>query len=151
MSRYLVLHGPNLNRLGRREPDVYGTLTLSELDERIRRHAATLGVQTLHLQSNHEGALIDALQDADDDCAGAVFNPGAYTHYSYALRDAVASLSIPVVEVHLSDLHAREGWRRTSVIAEVCVGQVMGRGPESYCEGLDILVARTTSGTGERR
>lgn len=151
MSRILVLHGPNLNRLGRREPDVYGTLTLAELDDLIRRHATALGVQTLHLQSNHEGALIDALQDADDDCDGVVFNPGAYTHYSYALRDAVASLAIPVVEVHLSDLQARESWRRTSVIAEVCVGQVMGRGAGSYCEGLDILAARTKVAARERR
>lgn len=143
--RILVLHGPNLNRLGLREPGVYGTGTLAELDATVRAHAATLGVETQHFQSNHEGALIDAIHAADDDCDGLVFNPGAYTHYSYAIRDAVASIRRPCVEVHLSDIHAREPWRRISVIAEVCVAQVAGRGVGSYTDGLTLLVERLRS------
>jgi len=147
--RVLVLHGPNLNFLGRRETSVYGTGTLAQLDEAVRALATQLGVETRHLQSNHEGALIDALQAADDDCDGVVFNPGAYTHTSWALRDAVASLRIPVVEVHLSDIHAREPWRRESRLAEVCVAQVAGRGVGSYLDGLRLLVTRQPS-EGER-
>lgn len=140
--RFLILHGPNLNFLGRREPGVYGTGTLAGLDALVRREAALLGAGTRHLQSNHEGALIDALQAADDDCDGVVFNPGAYTHTSYALRDAVASLRIPVVEVHLSDIHAREPWRAVSLVRDVCLAQVAGLGPGSYIEGLRLLVER---------
>lgn len=147
--RVLVLHGPNLNFLGRRETSVYGTGTLAQLDEAVRALATQLGVETRHLQSNHEGALIDALQAADDDCDGVVFNPGAYTHTSWALRDAVASLRIPVVEVHLSDIHARDPWRRESRLAEVCVAQVAGRGVGSYLDGLRLLVTRQPS-EGER-
>lgn len=134
--RVLILHGPNLNFLGRREPAIYGPQTLAELDTAIAAEAQNLGLETRHLQSNHEGALIDALQSADDDCIGVVFNPGAYTHTSYALRDAVASLRIPVVEVHLSDIHAREPWRAVSLVADVCIGQVAGKGAGSYFEGL---------------
>jgi 3-dehydroquinate dehydratase-2 len=140
--RILILHGPNLNRLGRREPEVYGRTTLTEVDDRIRALASSLGVETRHLQSNHEGALIDAIHGADDDCDGIVFNPGAFTHYSYALRDAVASIRKPCVEVHLSDIQKREAWRRVSVIAEVCVAQISGRGPDSYLDGLRLLVER---------
>jgi 3-dehydroquinate dehydratase-2 len=138
--RLLVLHGPNLNFLGRREPGIYGTGTLAQLDETVRGEARRLGVETRHLQSNHEGLLIDALQAADDDCDGVVFNPGAYTHTSYALRDAIASLRVPVVEVHLSDIHAREPWRAMSVVREVCLAQVAGQGLHSYLEGLRLLV-----------
>ncbi len=137
--RVMILHGPNLNFLGRREPAIYGHLTLADLDAAIAEEAGRLGLQTRHLQSNHEGDLIDALQQADDDCLGVVFNPGAYTHTSYALRDAVASLRIPVVEVHLSDIHAREPWRRVSLIAEVCLAQVAGKGAGSYLEGLRLI------------
>ena len=140
MVTVLVLHGPNLNFLGRREPSVYGTTTLAELDGQVRDEATRLGVVTRHLQSNHEGALIDALQAADDDCAGVVFNPGAYTHTSYALHDAVASLRIPVVEVHLSDIHRREPWRQVSLLADRCLTQVAGLGMGSYIEGLRRLV-----------
>jgi 3-dehydroquinate dehydratase-2 len=99
-------------------------------------------VETRHFQSNHEGALIDALQAADDDCEAVVFNPGAFTHYSYAIRDAVASLRIPVVEVHLSDIHAREAWRRVSVVSDACLAQISGRGVDSYLEGLQLVVER---------
>jgi 3-dehydroquinate dehydratase-2 len=144
--RVLVLHGPNLNFLGRREPNVYGTGTLAELDDTVRAAAALLGVETRHVQSNHEGVLIDTLQVADDDCDGVVFNPGAYTHTSYALRDAVASLRIPVVEVHLSDIHAREPWRAVSLVAEVCLAQVAGRGIDSYIEGLRLVAAHIVAG-----
>jgi 3-dehydroquinate dehydratase-2 len=140
--RVLVLHGPNLNFLGRREPAIYGTVTLAALDDRVRALAASLGVETRHFQSNHEGALIDALQAADDDCEAVVFNPGAFTHYSYAIRDAVASLRIPVVEVHLSDIHAREAWRRVSVVSDACLAQISGRGVDSYLEGLQLVVER---------
>jgi 3-dehydroquinate dehydratase-2 len=140
--RLLILHGPNLNRLGQREPDVYGTRTLAELDDAIRAHAQSLGATTRHLQSNHEGALIDALHAADADCDGVVINPGAFTHYSYALRDAIASIRRPCVEVHLSDIHAREPWRRVSVISEVCVAHIVGRGMQSYLDGVSLLVER---------
>jgi 3-dehydroquinate dehydratase-2 len=140
--RLLILHGPNLNFLGRREPSVYGTTTLAELDDAVQAFASSLGIETRHFQTNHEGGLIDALQVADDDCDGVVFNPGAYTHTSYALRDAVASLRIPVVEVHLSDIHAREPWRRVSLVADVCVAQVAGKGAGSYLEGVRLLADR---------
>ncbi len=140
--RILILHGPNLNRLGKREPAVYGSTTLAQVDDQIRTLAMELGVETRHFQSNHEGALIDVLHAADDDCDGIVFNPGAFTHYSYAIRDAVASIRPPVVEVHLSDIHTREAWRRVSVVAEVCVAQIVGRGPASYLDGLRLLVER---------
>lgn len=139
--RILVLHGPNLNRLGVREPGVYGRTTLAELDDRVRALARELGVETRHLQSNHEGVLIDAIHAAEEDCQGLVFNPGAYTHYSYALRDALASVRLPCVEVHLSDIHAREPWRRVSVISEVCLAQIAGRGVDSYLDGLRLLVS----------
>lgn len=138
----LVLHGPNLNRLGRREPAVYGTLTLAEVDQRIRLLAGELGLRTEHLQSNHEGALIDAVHAADGVHQGILLNPGAFTHYSYALRDALASVPLPCVEVHLSDIHQREPWRRVSVVAEVCVAQISGRGVDSYLDGLRLLAER---------
>ena len=144
--RVLVLHGPNLNFLGRRELGVYGPGTLAQLDEVIRAEATRLGLETRHLQSNHEGVLIDALQAADDDCDGVVFNPGAYTHTSYALQDAVVSLRIPVVEVHLSDIHAREPWRAVSLVAEVCLAQVAGKGFDSYIDGLRLVAAHIVAG-----
>lgn len=139
--RVLVLHGPNLNRLGRREPAVYGTVTLAELDERVRTLAGSLGVTTVHLQSNHEGALLDALHAADESVEGIVFNPGAFTHYAWSLRDAVASIRPPVVEVHLSDVQAREPWRRVSVLEDVRLAVVGGRGVDSYLDGLRLVVA----------
>lgn len=140
--RLLILHGPNLNRLGFREPEIYGRMTLMELDEKIAEHAASLGATTRHIHSNHEGVLIDTLHAADTDADGIVFNPGAFTHYSYALRDAIASIRTPCVEVHLSDIHNREPWRRVSVISEVCVAQIVGRGAQSYLDGLSLLVDR---------
>ena len=150
--RVLVLHGPNLNLLGRREPHVYGASTLPEIDRRIREHARRRGVRVECRQSNLEGQLIDWLQAAERErFDGVVFNPGAFTHYSIALRDAVAAIGLPVVEVHLSNIHAREPWRHQSVIAGVARGQVLGFGPVSYLLGLDALVAVAGEPRGERR
>ena len=132
-----VLHGPNLNLLGSRETDVYGSVTLAEIDAEIARHAQTLGVNVEISQYNSEGELVEAIQQAGVSADAIVINPGAYTHYSIAIRDAVAAVKIPAVEVHLSNIHAREKFRQESVIAPVCVGQISGFGPQSYLLGLD--------------
>jgi 3-dehydroquinate dehydratase-2 len=137
----LVVHGPNLNLLGKREPDVYGTQTLAEIDGLIAQEAAALGVTVRCEQHNGEGALIEAIHAASGWADGIVFNPGAYTHYSYALRDAVAAVGLPTVEVHLSNVQAREPFRAHSVVAPACAGTVAGFGAVSYCLGLRALVA----------
>jgi 3-dehydroquinate dehydratase-2 len=136
----LVVHGPNLNLLGEREPDVYGTLTLTQLNALIIAHGRARGCEVSTYQSNHEGNLLDALQGARHYAQGVVINPGAYGHTSYALRDCIAAIRIPVVEVHLSDVEAREPFRRISTIADVCIGKISGLGPQSYCEGIDLLL-----------
>lgn len=137
----LVLHGPNLNLLGTREPSVYGRATLADVDSLIRDHARDIGIRVECRQSNTEGELIDWLQGAErGGFGGVVINPGAFTHYSIALRDTIAAISLPVIEVHLSNIHGREEFRRHSVIAPVARGQVAGFGPLSYLLGLDALV-----------
>ena len=140
--KILVLHGPNLNLLGTREPGVYGKVTLAEDDRMIREHARRRGGSVECRQSNLEGQLVDWLQAAQrEGFDGVVFNPGAFTHYSIALRDAVAAIKLPVVEVHLSNVHGREEFRRHSVIAAVARGQIAGFGPQSYLLGFDALTA----------
>jgi 3-dehydroquinate dehydratase-2 len=132
MATILLLSGPNLNLLGEREPDVYGTTTLDELVAVARTHAKERGHALEHLQSNHEGALIDAIHGARGRCAAIVFNPGAFTHYAYALADALAAYDGIVVELHLSNPHAREAWRHTSVVAPVATGTIAGFGATGY-------------------
>lgn len=139
MMPVLVLHGPNLNLLGAREPEIYGALSLSEIDRRLIQMGVEIGLEVVTFQSNSEGALIDALQEAHDWAGGVVFNPGGYTHTSVALRDAVAAIGIPVVEVHLSNVQAREEFRQRSLIAPVCIGSIAGFGWRSYLLGLQAL------------
>jgi 3-dehydroquinate dehydratase II len=143
----LVLHGPNLNLLGTREPGVYGRVTLAEVDRLLRDFGRRRGLRVECRQSNLEGELIGWLQTARrDGFSGVVFNPGAFTHYSIALRDAVAAIDVPVVEVHLSNVHGREEFRRHSVIAAVARGQIAGFGPHSYVLGLEALLALEAGG-----
>jgi len=135
----LVLHGPSLNLLGEREPRIYGATTLSELNRVLRAEARRLGLRVRIFQRNGEGEIIDLLQRHRRWAHGVLINPGAYAHYSYAICDAVASLGLPAVEVHLSDIRKRERWRRVSVTAPACIGQVMGQGVRSYIEALRLL------------
>ncbi len=137
--KILVMHGPNLNLLGEREPGIYGSDTFESINAEIIAHAQKLGFECEVFQSNSEGALIDRLHAARLDCKGVVLNAGAYTHYSYAIRDAIAAIKIPVVEVHLSNIHARDEFRHNSVIAPVCAGQIAGFGKYSYILGLEAL------------
>lgn len=137
---YLIINGPNLNNLGRRDTSIYGSMTLRQIEEEIKKRAVELGQEVLFFQSNHEGALIDYLQEYGPSSDGVVINPGALTHYSYALRDALEDLRAPVVEVHLSDIHSREPFRRHSVIKDIAIKQISGNGWKGYLEALELLV-----------
>ena len=137
---YLVIHGPNLNLLGTREPAVYGSDSLQDINQRLESWADNAGIGLRIIQSNHEGEVIDAIHQAREWAAGIVINPGAYTHYSYAIRDAIAGVALPTIEVHLSNIHAREGFRRRSLIAAVCRGQICGLGWFGYVLALEALV-----------
>ena len=143
--KILVLHGPNLNMLGLREPDVYGSDTLAQINDRLAQDAIELGADLSFLQSNHEGILIDAIHAAFQVQQGILINPGAFTHTSVALRDAIASVNIPTVEVHLSNVYKREEFRHHSFIAPIAIGQISGFGAESYRLGLRALVAHLTA------
>lgn len=139
----LCLNGPNLNRLGKREPAIYGSVTLEDVQQSLITHGEISNAQVECKQSNHEGELIDWLHLAEDaEVDGIIFNPGAYTHTSYALRDAIASISIPVIEVHISNIHSRESFRHQSVLAAVCVGQICGLGTFGYTLALETFLHR---------
>ena len=140
MQSILVLHGPNLNLLGKREPGVYGIVTLDQINQMLEREAQGLQVKSVALQSSHEGVLVDAIHAAQDQHQGILINAGAYTHTSVAIRDAIAAVNLPTVEVHLSNIYRREAFRHHSYIAAVAIGQISGFGAESYRLGLHALV-----------
>lgn len=145
MHTFLILHGPNLNLLGEREPGIYGNQTLDEINSSLQELAENLGVEIEAHQSNGEGALIDLLHECRTWASGVVFNPGGYTHTSVALRDAISSIGVPVVEVHLSNIYQREEFRQYSLIAPVCLGSISGFGAQSYSLALRALVDYTES------
>lgn len=138
--RLLLMNGPNLNLLGRREPEIYGTVTLQAIEQKAIDYAKERGIELDCFQSNHEGALIDKIQESQGVYDGIVYNPGAHTHYSYAIHDAITSVDTPVVEVHISDISKREDFRKKSVLVDACIGQIKGLGPEGYLRGIDMLV-----------
>lgn len=142
MKKLLLVNGPNLNRLGVREVNVYGKGTLATLEADMKQEAKTMGVELECFQSNHEGAIIDRLHEAEDIYEGIILNPGAFTHYSYAIRDAIASISIPVIEVHISNIHQRGPFRHKSVIYTVCAGQIVGFGFYGYKLALFALMEK---------
>jgi len=144
--KILILHGPNLNLLGTREPEVYGSMTLADINSKLLELGTERNAEIKCLQSNHEGALIDALHDARTWASGVVFNPGGYTHTSIALRDAISAIQIPVIEVHLSNVYAREDFRHVSMISAVCKGKITGFGWRSYMLGLRALVDELEGG-----
>ena len=138
--KILVLNGPNLNLLGTREPEVYGTLTLEKINEELLKYAKELGAEIEFFQSNVEGEIVNAIQAARQNCAGIVINPAAYTHTSVAIRDAISAVALPAVEIHISNVYAREEFRKHSLIAPVCVGQIAGFGLDSYKLAMLALV-----------
>ncbi len=148
MASVLILNGPNLNLLGTREPEIYGSDTLSDLEAACLAHGSGLGIDVECRQSNHEGALLDHLHAARDTHFGVVLNAGAFTHTSIALYDAIVGVELPVIEVHISNVHSREAFRHTSVIAPATVGQICGFGPHSYILAMDALMHRYGPGTG---
>jgi 3-dehydroquinate dehydratase-2 len=141
MARFLVINGPNINLLGRRDPGVYGVKTLPEIEAQVARKAQELEASVDCFQSNSEGAIVDYIQSNSDQAQGIIINAGALTHYGYSLRDALADTRLPVVEVHLSNIHAREQWRRHSVIADISRGQIAGLGWRGYIAALEVLAA----------
>lgn len=140
MPRILVLHGPNLNLLGTREPEIYGSTTLDDINGMIAERAAEAGIEPAFYQSNHEGDLVDAIQQANHKFDFIIFNAAAFTHYSIAIRDAIAAIDVPVIEVHISNIHQREEFRHTSVLAPVAMGQICGLGVESYLAALEAII-----------
>lgn len=140
MPRILVLHGPNLNLLGTREPEIYGSTTLDDINGMIAERAAEADIETAFYQSNHEGDLVDAIQQANHKFDFIIFNAAAFTHYSIAIRDAIAAIDVPVIEVHISNIHQREEFRHTSVLAPVAMGQICGLGVESYLAALEAII-----------
>jgi 3-dehydroquinate dehydratase-2 len=138
-NRIEVMHGVNLDQLGRRDPDLYGTLTLDELELQIGSAADELGLESKFFRTNHEGEFVERLHRLEGLADGLVLNPGAWTHYSYAIRDALELTGLPAVEVHLSDVDTREPWRRQSVIHELCIARVAGKGPDGYRDALERL------------
>lgn len=144
-NRVEVMHGVNLDQLGRRDPTQYGTLTLDELEVRIKTCAEDLGLQVRFFRSNHEGEFVERLHRLEGLADGLLLNPGAWTHYSYAIRDALEMTGLPAVEIHLSDVDSREPWRRESVISELCFARVIGKGPAGYEEALTVLHDRLTN------
>lgn len=148
--KVLVLHGPNLNLLGTRAPEIYGTTTLAEIDAELARRAAARGAAIESVQSNHEGGLVDAIQGAAGRCDAIVLNPGGYTHTSVAIRDAIEAVGLPAIEVHLSNLHAREPFRQHSLVAARCVGQICGFGAQSYYLALEAALSIVERRRAER-
>ncbi len=147
--KILILNGPNLNLLGVREPSIYGKSNLDDLIMDLENRAQSLGVEISHFQSNSEGALIDQIHKAREKFHGIIFNPGAFSHYSYALRDAISAVELPVIEVHISNINARESFRNLSVIAPVCLGQISGLGLEGYGLALEYLVKYLSNSTAK--
>lgn len=141
MKKILLIHGPNLNLTGVREPGIYGRTTLAAINEEVVMHAQKLGMQCMVFQSNHEGAIIDRIHEAMEEVDAIIINAGAYTHYSYAIRDAIAAVRLPCVEVHMSNVHARETFRHESVLSPVCAGVIAGFGKTSYLLAVDAVKA----------
>lgn len=140
MAKVLVLNGPNLNLLGTREPEIYGSTTLKDIEDRMAKRAQAAGIAIDFYQSNHEGCLVDKIQEANHNYDYIIFNAAAFTHYSIALRDAVAAIDVPLIEVHISNIHKREEFRHQSVLAPVAMGQICGLGIESYMAALEAII-----------